>query len=202
MIAIKLFLTNEVHGNVIFVEVVWHFHDLLGYLGRVSALFQNNPTLTRMLFARGELGIGARTNRFQRLGNGNGVLTSIGNTRNTTKCIGMTLGNATTPKRIVKTLGQDAVCIQTIQREQTWIPTTGNQSGFTSVLSSCINIGKMSGNLRVGIEGIYHVIQSSKLGCLLGQVGCATTTQNQNINIFIARLKIRSRANCNARRCD
>ena len=68
MVAIELLLADEVHGNVIFVEVVWHFHDLLGYLGRVSALFQNNPTLTRMLFARSKLGIRARTNRFQRLG--------------------------------------------------------------------------------------------------------------------------------------
>ena len=202
MVAIELLLADEVHGNVIFVEVVWHFHDLLGYLGRVSALFQNNPTLTRMLFARSKLGIRARTNRFQRLGNGNGVLTSIGNARNATKRIGMPLRNAATPESVVGTFWQDAVCVQTVQGEQARIPAARNQGSFASALSCLINVGKMGGNLRMGIEGIYHIVQSSVLRRLFRQIGCAAAAQDQNINIFIARLKIRSRANCNARRYD
>lgn len=33
MIAIELLLTDEVHGNVVFVKVVWLPAMLLGYLG-------------------------------------------------------------------------------------------------------------------------------------------------------------------------
>lgn len=59
MVAVELLLANEVHGYVVFVKVVRHFYNLLGYLSRVSAFFQNNPALARMLFTRGELGVGA-----------------------------------------------------------------------------------------------------------------------------------------------
>ena len=202
MVAVELFLADEVHRHVVFVEVVRHLDDLLGHLGGIGAFLQNNPALARVLFARGELRVRPGADRLKRLGNRDGVLTRIGNAGDTAKRIGMPLGNATAPERVVDAFGQNAVGVQAVQREQARIPTAGDKSRFAGSLGSGIDGGKMLGDLRMGVEGVYHVVERSVLGRLLGQVGCAAAAQNQNIDVLFAGFKLGNRAHRNAGRCD
>lgn len=75
---IELFLADEVHRDVVLVEVVRHLDDLLLHGLGVGALLKHHPALARVLLARGQLRVVAGAHRIERGGHGDGVLARIG----------------------------------------------------------------------------------------------------------------------------
>ena len=102
MVSVELFLADEVHRDVVLVEIVRHLDDLLGYhrLG-VGAFLEHHPALARVLLdAWSAAGLPSGAHRIERGGHRDGVLARIGHAGDAAQRVGVPLGNAAAPERV------------------------------------------------------------------------------------------------------
>ena len=88
---IELFLADEVHRDVVLVEVVRHLDDLLLHRLGVGAFLEHHPALARVLLTRGQLRVAAGAHRIERGGHRDGVLARIGHAGDAAQRVGMPL---------------------------------------------------------------------------------------------------------------
>ena len=190
MVAIKLFLANEVHRDIVFVEVVRHLDDLLLHRLGICALLEHHPALAGVLLTRGQLRVAAGAHRLERGGHGDGVLARIGHAGDAAQRVGVSLGNAAAPEGVVRTLRQDAVGVQAVQREQARIPTAGDERAGAGVAGRRVDVREVRGDVGMRVERVHHVVQRRVLRRLLGQVGGAAAAQDEHVDVLVAGLKI------------
>ena len=154
------------------------------------------------LLAGGELGILAGTHSLDCGIDGNGVLLRIGDAGNAADRIGMTLAYALAPEGVVGAIRQEAVAHHAVQAEQARVPTAADQRQLAAFAGSRVDGGEVSGDVRVVVEAVDHVVLACICGGHLGQVGRAAAAQDQDIDAVNASIQIGSRANRNALGCD
>ena len=190
VVAIEFFLADEVHRDVVLVEIVRHLDDLLLHRLGVGAFLEHHPALARVLLTRGQLRVAAGAHRIERGGHRDGVLARIGHAGDAAQRVGMSLGNAAAPERVVRALRQDAVGVQAVQREQARVPTAGDERAGTGVTSSRVNVREMRRDVGMRVERVHHVVQRRVLRRLLGQVGGAAAAQDEHVDVLVAGLKV------------
>ena len=143
-----------------------------------------------MLLARGQLRVATGTHGIERGGHGDGVLTRIGHAGDAAQRVGVPLGNTAAPERVVRALRQDAVGVQAVQREQTRVPTAGDERAGTGVASRRVDVREMRRDVGVRVKRVHHVVQRGVLRRLLGQVGGAAAAQDEHVDVLVAGLKV------------
>ena len=95
----------------------------------------------------------------------------------------MTLGNATTPERVVAAFGQDAARVQAREREHARIPPRRDDGHLAAFPRSCVHLREMGGDVRVRVERIDHGKQLGACGRLLRQVVRAAAAEDEHVHI-------------------
>ena len=190
MVTVKLFLADEVHRDVVLVEVVRHLDDLLLHRLSVGALLEHHPALAGVLLARGQLRVAAGAHRIERGGHGDGVLARIGHAGDAAQRVGVSLGHAAAPERVVRALRQDAVGVQAVQREQARVPAAGDERARAGFAGRRVDVREMRGDVGVRVERVYHVVQRRVLRRLLGKVGGAAAAQDEHVDVLVAGFQV------------
>lgn len=110
----------------------------------------------------------------------------------------MTLGNATTPERVIRAFGQNAIRVEACDREHAWVPTYRDDADLACFFSCCIDCCEVLRDVRVRVERIDHVEEFGVFRRLFGQVSCGTTTQHEHVDIVRMGFDIVNREDGNA----
>lgn len=157
VVLFKLLLSDEMNGSIIVGEVVGHGLDIMLDLSQVCTLLSNYEALSCVLFTGGENGIFAVSYLLESGLNGNGVLLAVLNALYTSDSIGVTLAYTLAPECVVASLGKNCVAVHSHKREQSRIPTNGDNTDLAGLLSDLVNICEMLGDPCVSIEAVNYV---------------------------------------------
>ena len=139
-----------------------------------------------MLFTGGENGIFAVSYLLESGLNGNGVLLAVLNALYTSDSIGVTLAYTLAPECVVASLGKNCVAVHSHKREQSRIPTNGDNTDLAGLLSSLVNICEMLGDPCVSIEAVNYVEILYILRGLGGKVICASSAEDKNVDLVLS----------------
>ena len=140
-----------------------------------------------MLFSCSKLRLASASDTVNCLFNRNCVLDAIFHSRHTTNRIRMPLADTFAPECIRTSLHQNGLCIQTIQREHTRIPTYGNDSNLAARFCLAIHICKIFRNLCVRVKTINGVKILHNLRTHNRKIRCRTSTKHHHINLILHR---------------
>ena len=184
MVAVKLFLADEVYGRVVIGEIVRHRDD--GFLNGslVRTLFGNDKALSGVLLARRQLRVLAAAHAFKRALHRDGILAGVLYAGNAANRIGVTLADTLAPERVIFAVRQNRLTIEAVQREHTRVPTDGNHAEVAALLAGRVYIRKMLRNLRVRVKAVDDIKILCKLCGLLRQVVRAAAAQDHDVNLI------------------
>ena len=184
VITFQFFFGNEMYGCVIFIEVVRHSLDLLLDTCKISTFLCYYETLSCVFLSGSKFRILSASYRFKRCFNRDRVLFAVFDTINTTDCIRVALAYAFAPECIIFTIGQDCICIHSVEGEHSRIPAYGNDSDMITLGSCLIYICKMLRDSCVGIKAVNNVEPLCVFRGLNRKICRTSSTENQNVNFI------------------
>ena len=114
MVALHLFLADEMNRCIIVGEVVRHRYDLFFDTRKISTLFSNNIALSCVFLSRCELRSLAISDSLQHALNRDCILSCVLHAINAADRVRMSLAYAFAPECIVFTIRENCVCVYTI----------------------------------------------------------------------------------------
>ena len=114
MVALHLFLADEMNRCVIVGEVVRHRYDLFFDACKISTLFSNNIALSCVFLSRCELRSLAVSDSLQYTLNRDCILSCVLHAINAADRVGMPLAYTFAPECIVFTIRENCICVYTI----------------------------------------------------------------------------------------
>ena len=145
MLFSKLLERDKRDGGIVICKIIRHILDLGLDPREIRALFCHNVAFAGMLLPCRKLGAFTRSDRLDRLGDGNGILSCIEDALDASDRVRMTLTYAATPEGVILTLRKDGRCVKARDREESGIPTARYHCDMTRLFRRLVYAGKMLG---------------------------------------------------------
>src|SRR5690554_286454 len=100
----------------------------------------------------------------------------------------MPLAEAFTPECIGFPSRQNCFPVQTVNREESWVPAHGDYSGTLGGLCGSINGRKVFRDFIVSVKAVYRIEQCSQGRALLRQISLGAAAENKHVYL-VAKLR-------------
>ena len=185
MISLQLLHSHEMNRSVIVAEVVGHCNYLFLYCLFVSPLLNYYKALSRMLLSCSELGLFTALCSLKGSLHGNSILSCIDYSFDTSYGITVALADALSPEGIILSLRKHTASVKSHKRKHSGIPSAGDKSRLSRRLRSLVNIFEMLSYPCMGVKTVNHIKKFCKFRGLLGEIGCASSTEYHYIYIAL-----------------
>ena len=115
VIAVKFFLRDEVDGCVVIREVFGHRFNFILNPGKIRSLLSYHIAESCVLLSGGEVGIFPFADAVKRSLYGDGVLSGVKHAFNAAYGVGVTLTYALAPESVVLAVGENGVCVKSVE---------------------------------------------------------------------------------------
>ena len=144
-------------------------------------IFLYNSAFARVFLARCQIGIFAASYGVESRLYGNCILFCVFDALYASDGVGMPLAYALAPESVVFAFGKDCVCVHSVKREKSGVPTYGDNGDFARRLCRLVYGGEVFGDFGVGVETVDDVEHFCVFWRLFGQVCSATAADYHNV---------------------
>ena len=149
----------------------------------VRTIFYYYVALSGVLLSCGKRRVASASYCFECTLYGYGILSCVNYAFNSSDSVGVSLTYALAPESIGCAAGQNALCVNSVEREHTGVPTAADKRELAVFFSGFVYIGKMLRDVCVRIETVDYVEILCNSGSLYGQIRSRTAAEYEYVYI-------------------